>query len=96
MDVRSIFAAQNYQSQRGAMQPDEATGAGMAQAGRAIDSFAETLRQSEQIAQDSMVGKADPHMLVQALSQSELAVETVVAVRNKVVEAYQEILRMPV
>ena len=34
--------------------------------------------------------------LVQALAQSELAVETVVALRNKVVEAYQEILRMPV
>jgi flagellar hook-basal body complex protein FliE len=43
-----------------------------------------------------MVGGADPHALVEALAQSELAVETVVAVRDKVVEAYQEILRMPV
>ena len=43
-----------------------------------------------------MVGQADPHALVQALAASELAVDTVVAVRNKVVEAYQEILRMPV
>jgi flagellar hook-basal body complex protein FliE len=33
---------------------------------------------------------------VQALAQSQLAVETVTAVRDKVVEAYQEILRMPV
>ena len=44
----------------------------------------------------AMTGDADPHALVQALAQSELAVETVVALRNKVVEAYQEILRMPV
>eukprot|EP00581_Thalassiosira_minuscula_P022352 CAMPEP_0184414698 /NCGR_PEP_ID=MMETSP0738-20130409/8212_1 /TAXON_ID=385413 /ORGANISM="Thalassiosira miniscula, Strain CCMP1093" /LENGTH=43 /DNA_ID= /DNA_START= /DNA_END= /DNA_ORIENTATION= len=43
-----------------------------------------------------MTAKADPHTLVQALAQSELAVETAVTVRNKVVEAYQEILRMPV
>ena len=43
-----------------------------------------------------MVGQADPHALVQALAQTELAVETAVIVRNKVVEAYQEILRMPV
>jgi flagellar hook-basal body complex protein FliE len=43
-----------------------------------------------------MVGDADPHALVQALSASETAIETVVTVRDKVVEAYQEILRMPV
>jgi len=43
-----------------------------------------------------MTGKADTQSLVQALAQTELAVETAVAVRDKVVEAYQEILRMPV
>ena len=37
-----------------------------------------------------------PHALVQALASSQLAVETVATVRDKVVEAYQEILRMPV
>ena len=41
-------------------------------------------------------GDAAPHALVAALAQSPLAVETAVSVRNKVVEAYQEILRMPV
>ena len=43
-----------------------------------------------------VTGGANPHALVQALAQSQLAVETVTAVRDKVVEAYQEILRMPV
>jgi flagellar hook-basal body complex protein FliE len=42
------------------------------------------------------MGGADPHSLVEALAQSELAIETAVSVRDKVVEAYQEILRMPV
>jgi flagellar hook-basal body complex protein FliE len=44
----------------------------------------------------AIAGKADPHALVQALAQTELAVETAVTVRDRVVEAYQEILRMPV
>ena len=43
-----------------------------------------------------MLSDLDPHSLVQALSQSELAVETAIVVRDKVVQAYQEILRMPV
>ena len=43
-----------------------------------------------------MTGRADPHSLVQALAATELAIETAVTVRDKVVEAYQEILRMPV
>jgi len=34
--------------------------------------------------------------VVQALAQTELAVETATTVRDKVVEAYNEILRMPV
>ncbi len=44
----------------------------------------------------AMTGGADPHALVEALAQTELAVEAAVTLRNKVVEAYQEILRMPV
>ena len=97
MDIQSLSAAQSYAASRPALKPDPAT------AGSARDTFAglaqglvETMRGAEQTAQQSMTGDADPHALVQALAQSELAVETVVAVRNKVVEAYQEILRMPV
>ena len=47
-------------------------------------------------AKQVMAGKADPQALVQALAESQLAVETAVTVRDRVVEAYQEILRMPV
>ncbi len=95
MDIRSISAAQSYASARPATQadPDQATGAGMRQG---FADFATTLQNSERIAQQAMTGGADPHALVQALAQTELAVETAVTVRNKVVEAYQEILRMPV
>ena len=64
--------------------------------GRKLSDFASTLKEGEAAAKAAMVGQADPHTLVQALTQTELAVETAVTVRDKVVEAYQEILRMPV
>jgi len=96
MDIRSLTAAQNYAFARPATQADPEHN-GMAQGMRAgFQDFAETLKHSEQMAQTAMTGQADPHALVQALAHTELAVETAVVVRNKVVEAYQEILRMPV
>ena len=39
---------------------------------------------SEPTARAAMTGRADPHALVQALAQTELAVETAVTVRDKV------------
>ncbi|MEO1330759.1 MAG: flagellar hook-basal body complex protein FliE [Pseudomonadota bacterium] len=56
----------------------------------------DTLRQGEVAANAMMAGKADPHSVVEALAQTEMALEMAVTVRDRVVEAYQEILRMPV
>ena len=94
MDIRSTLAAQAYAATRPATEPKPAPdGTG---AGQMLSDFAETLRTGEETAKAAMTGGADPHALVQALAQTELAVETAVTVRDKVVEAYQEILRMPV
>jgi len=43
-----------------------------------------------------VTGKADMVDVVTAVSETEVAVETMVAVRNKVIEAYQSILSMPI
>lgn len=94
MDIRSTQAARGYITSRPAVDP-AADGLG-ARADAAIRDFARTFQQGETVAKAAMQGDADPHALVQALAQAELAVETVVTVRDKVVEAYQEILRMPV
>ena len=99
MDVRTSFAAQTYAQARPATQPaPNATGpAGAGNAFTALaDDFAKTLKAGEETAKAAMTGGADPHALVEALAASELAVETAVTLRDKVVEAYQEILRMPV
>ena len=96
MDITALDAVRNYAAARPATEPNAGRGgAGEAVAGLARD-FASTLKEGETTAKAAMAGEADPHALVQALAQAELAVETAVTVRNRVVEAYQEILRMPV
>ncbi len=95
MQLQPTLAAHNYAATRAATSPDPATDGGSVFGNLAQD-FAATLRNSEENAVASMTSGADPHALVQSLAQTELAVETAVTVRNKVVEAYQEILRMPV
>ncbi|MGP6088721.1 flagellar hook-basal body complex protein FliE [Antarctobacter jejuensis] len=97
MDVRSLYAAQKYAASKPAMQPELGSAKPIEEEfARVTAEFAEQVRAAEETAKTAMTGDADPHALVEALAQSELAVETVVAVRDKVVEAYQEILRMPV
>jgi len=95
MEIRGLSAAQKYAAARPATEPDQAASA-MDAARDVAKDFASTLAQSEDVTKAAMMGDADPHALVTALAQTELVVETAVSVRNKVVEAYQEILRMPV
>ena len=93
MDI-SALVAQNYAASKTvtAPEPDNASSA----FGAAANSFMSTLQTSENTAIQAMTSGADPHALVEALAQTELAVQTAVTVRDRVVEAYQEILRMPV
>ncbi len=96
MDVRSSAIAQLYQNARPATQPAPQTNGGGEAFTKVAKDFAETVKNGENTAKAAMAGDADPYALVQALASTELAVETAVTVRDKVVEAYQEILRMPV
>ena len=100
MDMRTTLANQAYSGgMRPAVAPAPSNGQNQEGEGafaEAIRGFSDTIRNSEQVAHAALTTGADPHALVTALAQTELAVETAVTVRNKVVEAYQEILRMPV
>lgn len=96
MDVRAFTAAQKYAAARPVTEPDPGGADPAGVASGLVRDFESTLREGEATAKAAMVGEADPHTLVEALVQAELAVETVVTLRDKVVEAYQEILRMPV
>ncbi|MEP5731445.1 MAG: flagellar hook-basal body complex protein FliE [Sulfitobacter sp.] len=95
MEIRGLSVAQRYADAKPATDPVENPDA-LNVVKTAFTDFATTLAEGEQTATSAMIGDADPHSLVTALAQTELVVETAVTVRNKVVEAYQEILRMPV
>jgi flagellar hook-basal body complex protein FliE len=95
MDIRSSFAQAAYGGGRQAIQPREPAGDGP-DFGKIAQSFADTVRNGEAQATAALTTGADPHALITALAETSLAVETAVTVRDKVVEAYQEILRMPV
>jgi flagellar hook-basal body complex protein FliE len=61
----------------------------------AAESTLNTVRHGEQKSIEGIVGKADLTDVVSAISNAETTLQAVVAVRDKVVSAYQEILRMP-
>jgi flagellar hook-basal body complex protein FliE len=100
----SSLAGRLYAEASGATRPQAPTAAPQKQDpaafGKALhDSAMETLRAvqgAEQTVKSGLAGRADAHSVVEALAQTELAVQTATTVRDKVVEAYNEILRMPV
>ena len=62
----------------------------------AIDSTAEVGKKAEMKASDLASGRTDIVDLVTAVAETEVAVETMVTVRDRVISAYQEILNMPI
>lgn len=56
----------------------------------------DSARGGEKATAEAVTGRADLTDVVTAVSNAEVAVQTVVAVRDRVVAAYQEILRMPI
>jgi flagellar hook-basal body complex protein FliE len=55
-----------------------------------------TAKDAEKASLAAVAGKADIREVVAAVANAEMTLETVVNVRDKVISAYQEILRMPI
>jgi flagellar hook-basal body complex protein FliE len=62
----------------------------------ATASAVETVRSGEVTAQAGLRGEADTQQVVEAMMAMESTVKVAVSVRDRFVEAYQEILRMPI
>lgn len=105
MDVRSINAAQAYAATAG----QTGTPAPGAEGITAKDggAFSDLLQQAvsdavtaangaESAGLSAAAGQADLIDVVTAVSQAEVAVQTVVSIRDRVVQAYQDILKMPI
>ena len=63
---------------------------------QAVQGVADAGNRSDQVAIDMLEGNASVVDMVTAVAETELAVETMVTVRDKVISAYQEIMRMPI
>lgn len=105
MEIQSSFASQLYDSARKLAQApsEDPVKAGSPELRSFAETMAEaaqdlvgTIRQGEAAAMKSVSGGGDVQSVVEALTATELALQTAVTVRDRVVEAYQEVLRMPI
>lgn len=99
--VNNALAAYNNAAQQLTGQPVEETQS------RTGPSFSEVLQdfgnqalavghEDEKQTLSAVTGKANMTDVVMAVSNAELTVQTVTAVRDRVVAAYQEVMRMPI
>ncbi len=87
--------ASAYAEARAAAAPSPTAAAPQGFSAAARD-FAAVMEQADTVAVGAMQGRNDTQALVQSIAEAQMALETAVAIRDKVVEAYQDILRMPV
>ena len=79
-----------------AARPTQRTADFSSMVSNAAESALQTLRHAEQTTASGVTGKADVQDVVQALSNAELTMQTVVAVRDKVLSAYNDVMHMTV
>lgn len=61
----------------------------------AMDEAVKIGQRGEQLSMAAINDKADLNQVVTAVAEAEVTLRTVVAVRDKVLEAYREIIKMP-
>jgi len=61
-----------------------------------VNSAIDAQRSSESMSMLALQGKADLREVVNAVANAETALQTVVTVRDKVLSAYQEVLKMSI
>lgn len=62
----------------------------------AVETVVDKGREADNKAVGLVEGKTDVIDVVTAISETEVALETMVAVRDRVISAYEEIMRMPI
>lgn len=61
-----------------------------------LNTVVEAGKHTDQVSMDMVNGKANVVDVVTALAETEIAMETMVTVRDRVISAYEEIMRMPI
>jgi len=96
-DAVAAYANAGKAAVPGAAGAGSTTGSSFADMVRnAAEGAVDTLRESEATSMQAATGKADLTQVVTAVSNAEVTLQTVAALRDRVVQAYQDILRMPI
>lgn len=61
-----------------------------------LQNVANTLRAGDAASAQAVAGKADLNDVVTAITQAEMTLQTVVAIRDRLISAYQDLMRMPI
>lgn len=92
--ARSVTeSAGGAQAMGGAQAPGVSFGDVLSQA---IGGVVHTGQKADHAIASAAIGKGDLVDVVTAISAAEMSLETVVAVRDQAISAYQEIMRMPI
>lgn len=99
--MTSAISAYN-QALKGASNPSDQTtetptGGGFADLVKdAVREAVKTGHSEEQVTARAVENSADLNQVVTAVAEADLTLQTVVAVRDRVIEAYKDIVRMPI
>jgi flagellar hook-basal body complex protein FliE len=63
---------------------------------RALEGVESTGRQADTQAMQALAGGSDITSVVTAVSRAQLALQTTTAIRDRVLQAYQDIIKMPI
>jgi flagellar hook-basal body complex protein FliE len=97
LTVSPAAAAQAYRSVETGQGSALASGTDFGSAlARALDGAVATGRQADAQSAAAISGSGNITDVVTAVSKAELALQTTVAIRDRVVQAYQDIMRMPI
>lgn len=103
MSINALSAANAYRSQI-KLQNDIVDSAAQEETNKSsfsnllkdgLQNAIDTQYKTEGVKMDALTGKVDLSDLVTAVTNAELSLNTVIAVRDKVIGAYQDIIRMP-
>ena len=61
-----------------------------------VEQSIDTMRTGESMSAKAITGEANITDVVQAVTSAEITLQTLVSVRDKMISAYQDIMRMPI
>ena len=94
MDIRSVISTPLEKTERAKSVRHDPLSDFKEVLGQSIREVNQQLVQGDQSAQEMVSGKKDVHQTMIALEQANLSLRLLIQIRNKIISAYEEIMRM--